>query len=1036
MVMRTERIGMLNRVVDWSLNHRLVALLVLATVVVLGAVEYMQLPTDAFPDVSPILVPVFAEAHGMAPEEVERLVTFPIESAMSGLPGVRELKSTSAFGMAVVYVYFDDDMDIYFCRQIVAERLARVATELPDMHEPPSLGPISTGLGEVFMYYLTIAAGVDTGGKDSNAYLRELNDWVVKRQLLTVRGVTDILSMGGQVLQYQVRVNPQALNRYEVGISDIVDAISSNNDNVGGQFLVLGLEEHLVRGVGLLETLEDLRNVQVKVVAGTPIKLRDLADVEYGSEVRRGVVLLDDGREIVAGIVLKLYGENTSRVIKRLRSKIVDVQASLPAGVELVPYYDQSTLVNTAVSTVRNATLIGGILVLLCLFVFLGNFRTAAIVAVALPFCTAVAFLLMGWRGLSANLMSLGGIAIAIGMLCDGAIVMVENIHRHLKHSGALGGVRPVIMKAASEVARPIAFSAAIIIVVFLPLFTLEGVEGIMFSPMAFTICFALFGSLVAALVLAPILASFVLKPHQKGELSLLVTLSRTYEALLGKALTHRSRVVILAVIALVGSIFLAANLGTEFVPVLEEGVAQINITMSPSISLQEAAATVGKMQKTVGDFQEISSSVAKIGRPEAGGHPHPVNFGMVQARLKPMRDWQNHRTKEELIESLEASLSKFPGVQLNFTQPIQNLFDELLSGVRTQLAIKVYGEDLTTLRRIALEIREAIEDVPGLVDLATEQSFGQPQLQIIADRQACARFDVDVADILELVEIAVGGEVVDDLFLSTRRFGIHVRYQEPFRSDARAIKNLLVRTASGASIPLSQVASVEEVIGPSQVNRENNQRRWTVSANVRGRDMGSVVADIKSRVEHEIDLPVGYHLEYGGQFANQQRAMRRLAVIVPTVLVLIFLALYLSLENLRLAALIFVNVPMALIGGVCGLAVFGEYLSVPASVGFIALFGIAVQNGLVLVACVKQLAGQGMAVSEAVVTGAVQRLRPVLMTASTTVLGLTPLLLSHGIGSEVQRPLAAVVVFGLFSSTFLTLFLLPALYSLFAGRD
>ncbi len=1032
---------MLNSIIHWSVTHRGAVVILLGVLITAGAISFHQLPTDAFPDVSPVMVPVFAEAHGMAPEEVEQLISIPIESVMSGLPGVRELKSTSAFGMAVIYIYFEDDMDIYFCRQIVAERLAAASAKLPSTIDPPNLGPISTGLGEVFMYYLTIDPEadpeVDTEGKAPNLYLRELNDWVVKLQLQTVPGVTEILSMGGHVLQYQVQVDPTALSRFKIDLSDVVNAITANNSNVGGQFLVLGQEEYLVRGVGLLEELEDLRTIQVKVVDGIPITLGDLAEIDYGAEVRRGAVVLNGEQEIVAGIVLKLYGENSSHVIERLRSKIPEIQASLPAGVQLVSYYDQSRLVDNAVTTVRTAMLLGALLVLISLFVFLGNLRSALIVALALPLCASVAFLLMGASGMSANLMSLGGIAIAIGMLGDGAIVMVENIHRRLSMRKAADADRTkTVIAAAVEVARPISFSVLIIIIVFLPLLTLEGVEGTMFSPMAATISFALLGSLIAALVITPSLASMLIHSRPESEASLQNRMRRIYTRFLGRVLNHRFLIAVAAVISLVLSLVVLSSLGTEFIPVLEEGVVQVSITMSPSIALEEATSVVSQMQRRVAEFQEVESSVARIGRPEAGSHPHPVNFGMIQAVLRPQKNWKNHHSKAELVESIHHVLAETPGVQLNFTQPIQNLFDELLSGVRTQLAIKVYGDDLGQLRETAEEIRGVINDIPGLVDLAVEQSFGQPQVQVVVNRKACARYDVSAADILEIVELAVGGEVVDEFYLNSRRFGIHVRFQEEYRSDPVAIGNLLVQSASGAHVPLSQVADVQKVIGPIQVNREHNQRRWIVSANVRGRDIGSVVADIRAKVDAEIKLPAGYFLEYGGQFENQQRAMRRLAFIVPAAFALIFIMLYMALGRFSLAALIFVNVPMALVGGVLGLAISGEYLSVPASVGFIALFGIAVQNGLVLVSHIIELIRGGAKPREAIIEGAAHRLRPVLMTALTTMLGLTPLLLSTGMGSEVQRPLAIVVVAGLLSSTFLTLVLIPALFEWFYKEE
>lgn len=1018
------------------LRNRLIVVTLLLGVIALGLAKYRSLPTDAFPDISPVMVPVFAEAHGMAPEEVERLITFPIESAMNGLPGVRLIKSTSAFGMSVIYVYFEDDVDIYFARQIVAERLASAAGELPEMHEQPGLGPISTGLGEVFMYYLSADSTVEPSGKPLDTYLREINDWVIKYQLQSVPGVTTILSMGGHVLQYQITVNPYALNKYGFGLEDIVDAISNNNRNAGGQFLVLGSEEYLVRGIGLLEKRDDLKNIQLEVINGTPIRLGDVAEVDFGREIRRGVVTLNGEQEVVAGIVMKLYGTNTSEIIEGLNLKIPEVQRSLPQGVELVPYYNQSALVDNAVNTVRVALFQGALLVILVLAFFLGNARSAFIVALALPVCALIAAIFMSFAEMSANLMSLGGIAIAIGMLCDASIVIVENIYRLLGDDKYKNRSKmEIVVAACTEVARPIIFSVSIIIIVFVPLFTLEGVEGKMFSPMAFTITFALLGSLLAALVISPTLASFLLKKGSRKEFFLVRFLKSIYKPSLNFVLRFKALVLILTLVIFIGTLFLIPHLGTEFIPTLEEGAIQINVTMAPSISLVKATETIMTLERVVMGFDGVKQTVAKIGRPEAGSHPHPVNSSHIQVMLNPQEEWQDYDSKEELIEALNETLSEYPGIQLVFSQPIQNMFDELLSGVKTQLAVKLYGEDLTTLRTKAEEIKEVVQPVDGLVDLSTEQSFGQPQVQIIANREACARYGVDVSDILEVVELAIGGEVISQIYLNTRRFGIYVRYDERFRNDPESIRNMLVHSSDGVLIPLSQVAEVKTIIGPIQINREKNQRRWIISGNVRGRDMGGVVGDIRKLVKDNIDLPPGYYLEYGGQFENQERAMKRLSIIVPVTLFLIFLLLYMSFGTIRSATLIFINVPLALIGGIIGLYVTGEYLSVPASVGFIALFGIAVQNGLVLVSYINQLRDDGLPTADAVMEACLLRLRPVLMTALTTILGLVPLLLSHGMGSEVQRPLAVVVVFGLLSSTFLTLVLIPVLYEWFAPK-
>ena len=1022
---------MINRITESGLKVPGLVLITVLAILGIGVYQYQRMPVDAFPDISPIMVPVFAEGHGMAPEEIERLITYPIESAMNGLPDVTRIKSTSAFGMAVIYVYFKDDTDIYFARQLVGERLSSVMAELPETDEPPTLGPISTGLGQIFLYYLEADADVvDTGGKPLDTWLRELNDWVVKFQLQTVPGVTDILSIGGHVLQYQIRVSPNALLKYGLTLEDLVESVTANNRNVGGQFLVLGSEEHLVRGVGLVESLEDIRNIAVKESDGRPVLLSDVAEVDYGNEIRRGVVTRNGKNEVVSGMVLKLFGENTSHVIDRLYGKVDEVKRALPEGVTLIPYYEQAELVQNATWTVKRALLIGSILVIVTLGLFLGNFRTAFIVALSLPICALVAVLCMGVRGISANLMSLGGIAIAIGMLGDGAIVMVENVFRHLGERHGHGEAKAtVIYDAAKEVNRPIVFSIAIIIVVFLPLFTLEGVEGKMFSPMAFTIAFALLGSLLFAVFVAPVLALFLLEQAPHKELALVRGLKTVYRPLLAGALRFKYAVMGVAVAGLVTSLALVPKLGTEFIPTLEEGSILIGVTMTPSISLEQGTKLIMEMEKEILRFDAVEETISRVGRPEAGSHPHPVNYAEVHIELQPVEEWGEFDSKEDLIEAIGARLKPFPGVQLNFTQPIQNAFDELLSGIKAQLAIKVYGEELSVLRQKAEEIRGTIDNIPGLVDLSTEQSFGQPQVQITADREACARYGVTVSEIMEMVELAVGGEVIDSIYLNTRRFGIHMRFQEAYRSDPEAVRNILVPTSSGAAIPLSQVAEVRQVTGPIQINREKNQRRWIVQGNVRGRDLGGVVADIQGRIAETVTLPPGYTIEYGGQFENQQRAMKRLAIIVPTVIGLVLVMLWMSFGVMRHALIIIVNVPLALIGGILGLLVTGAYLSVPASVGFIALFGIAVQNGMVLVTYFNDLRERGASVAEAVTEGAELRLRPVLMTAMTTVLGLLPLLLARGIGADVQRPLATVVVFGLTTSTLLTLFVIPAVY-------
>ncbi|NLF92938.1 MAG: efflux RND transporter permease subunit [Oligosphaeraceae bacterium] len=1002
-----------------------------------GLFYYQNMPVDAFPDVSPVLVPVFAEAHGMAPEEVERLITYPVESVMNGLPGVQQIKSTSAFGLSVVYVYFDDDIDIYFARQLVAERLASVTPQLPPLDEPPSLGPISSGLGQIFIYYLTAdPEQVDTEGLELATWLRDLNDRTIKYHLQNVRGVTDVLAMGGEVLQYQIDLDPHRLYQHRITLDDVAGAVTDHNRNAGGQFLLLGSEEHLVRGLGLLEDMEDIRNIPIRSADGLPLRIRDIAEVRHGNEIRRGVVTRNGQQEVISGIVLKLYGENTSAVIKRLYEKISSVKDILPAGVELVPYYEQAELVRNATGTVKTALWQGALLVLLVLALFLGNWRSALIVALSLPVCAFIAVIGMSWQGVSANLMSLGGLAVAIGMLGDGAIVMVENIYRYLGDpERQKSGKRRLVLAAARDVARPVAFSIMIIILVFLPLLTLEGYEGKMFAPMAWSMTAALAGSLLTALFIVPALAMLLLRPGRQPVNYLLKFCHAVYRPLLELACRLKYSVLVLALVLLLAAWAGLRHLGREFIPTLEEHSILVAVSMAPSISLQEAVRTIMRLEKLALSYPEVRETVSRIGRPETGSHPHPVNTAEIQLELLPLSQWRNFSNKAELVGALRQTLAEVPGVQFNFTQPIQNAFDELLSGVKTQLAIKVFGDDLQILRQKSAEIKDCIEDIPGLVDLSLEQSFGQPQVQLLADRDACARYGISINNLMEMVEMAVGGEVIDYLFLNTRKYGIRLRYQEDSRRDPAALQRLLLSGSDGQLIRLSEVAEIRQLTGPIQINRENNSRRWIVQANVQGRDIGSVVADIRTKVAENIILPPGYLVEYGGQFENQQRAMRRLSLIIPLVIAGVFTMLWLAFSSCRQACMIIVNVPLSLVGGVMGLLIMGQFLSVPAAVGFIALFGIAVQNGMVMVSTFNALQKRGLSLSDAVRQGAQQRLRPVLMTALTTILGLLPLLLSHGPGSEIQRPLAAVVVFGLSTSTMLTLFILPALFIIF-GTD
>ena len=1020
---------MIERIVDFALRQRLLVLVGTAVLLGVGVQAARTLPVDAFPDVSPVLVQILTESPGLAPEEVEQLVTFPIEVSMNGLPGVTRIQSTSMFGLSAVNVYFEDSVDIYFARQIVFERLQSARENIPPGLGDPDLGPITTGLGQVFQY-LVLGDGVPA---DS---LRTIQDWIAKLQLQTVPGVTEVLSFGGLEKQYQVQLDPARLVQYDITVSDVVEALEKNNANAGGSYLVRGAEEYLVRGLGFITTLEDIDNVVVAERENAPVFVRNLGTVAFGAAIRRGAVTVNGEGEQVAGIVLKRIFENTSSVIEGVKEKVSEVNESLPSGIRLVPFYDQADLVDRAIETVRGALLEGGLLIVVVLFLFLGNARSALIVTTLLPASSLLAFIIMRATGLSANLMSLGGLAIGIGMMADGGVVMVENIYRHLaEHKDEDGPRANVIRRSAHEVARPVVFAIAIIIVVFLPLFTLEGVEGKLFKPLAFTITYAMLGSLVFSLTLVPVLCSMFLKAGKEEDTWVVRILHRSYEPTLRWALRHRARVVGGAVIALAASLALVPALGTEFVPPLEEGSMLIRATLAPSAGLDESISQATRIERLLGEYGEALDVVSKIGRSEIGGDPEPVNNIETTVTLRPVEEWTSGRSKAELIDVMRASLEQMPGIAFNFSQPIATRVDELLSGVRAQLAIKVFGDDLDSLVAFSTQIQGVVAEIPGARDVQTEQTVGQPQVVVTIDRHAVARLGINVEDVQDIVRSAIGGTGAGQVFEGQRRFEIVVRYGEAHRSTTEDIRRALVPTPSGARVPLGQLASVHEILGPKRISREANQRRIVVQANVEGRDMGGFVAEARDAVAELVPLPPGYFISWGGQFENQQRAMGRLAVIVPMTIGLIFLLLFASFNSVRQALLIILNIPFALIGGIVALFVTGQYLSVPASVGFIALFGVAVLNGVVLVSYINQLRQEGLETDEAILKGSLVRLRPVMMTALVASLGLIPLLLSSGAGSEVQRPLATVVVGGLVTSTLLTLLVLPALYSTFEPR-
>ena len=1025
----------MHTLIRFALENRLLVVVISLAMLIGGYFAYRTLPVDAYPDISPALVQVFVETEGLAPEEVEKYVTYPIESAMNGLPQLDHVRSISNFGLSVVNIYFEDGTDIYFARQLVGERLQVAREAIPDGFGEPVMGPITTGLGQILFYVLE-----DTSGQYSNTELREIQDWIVKFNLQTVKGVTEVLSIGGEVKQFQVRIDPDALIRYDVSLPDIKERIEANNANAGAQFIVKNDEQYIVRSVGLATDLEALRNIVVKTIDGTPVYLHQLGELDIGGEIRRGLTSKDGEGEVVVGMVLKLIGSNTSQVIGAVKEELATINANLPEGIEVQPYYDQATLVKAAVSTVINALLQGIILVALVLLAFMGGFRPSLVVALSIPFSVGFTFLAMKFFDISANLMSLGGIAIAIGMMVDGAVVVVENIDRMLRESSPDESRLHLVARACQSVARPILFAISIIIIVFLPLFTLQGVEGATFRPLAYTVAVAMLGSLFFALIVAPVASSLLMKRPEtdpdKPRKDIVSLLLKGYQPLVEAMVARRWIAVTLAAVVLLIGVAVAPRLGSEFVPRFNEGDLLIRATMAPSISLEKAETTIGVFERQLmAAFPEVTQVVSRIGRGEVGAHADPVNNAEIFVALKPQDQWQSAETLDGLYAAMSEKFADFPGAQFNFTQPIAAAVDELLTGTKAELAAKLFGDDLDVLVEKAQAIEKVMRTVQGAQDVQRDQIGGTPQLRISLNREAIARYGLNVSDVQRTLSVAVGGSEAGQVFEGIRRFDIYVRLKEPARNRVDVIGQLIIENATGQRIPLEELATIEEVVGPRQITRENNQRFITIQTNVRDRDIGSFVAEADAAIAKQVDLPPGYFLKWGGQFELQQQANKRLMIVVPITLALVFLMLFVNFRSLRNALLIMLNIPLALVGGIVGLWLSGQSLSVPASVGFIALFGIALENGLVLVSYLNELVRDGVSIAEASVRAACARLRAVIMTAVTTALGLFPLLFATGTGSEVQRPLATVVVGGLVTATILTLLVLPALYHWFADK-
>jgi len=1027
---------MLNKLVERALQYKFLVIVAFMVVGFMGWRAVNTVPIDAFPDVTPVQVNIYTESPGLAAEDVEQLLTFPVESGMAGLPAVQEIRSVSLFGLSYVAVYFEDDMDIYFARRLVMERLAEVGDRIPDGYGTPEMGPNTSGLGQVF-WYTVEQADDKLAGADGIMDLRTLQDWTIRLILRTAPGVDDIMSWGGQERQYQVQIDPLKLIKYDLGYRDVMEVIEANNQQVGGQYIDQGPEQYLVRGLGLVRDEEDVGNIVVKEADGTPVYLKDVAAISQAGALRFGAVTRD-GKEVVLGMALSRIGENAKNVVDAVKDKVDIVEQTLPDGVMIKPIYDRTELVEKAVSTAENALIEGSILVAIVLFLFLGALRSALVVIAALPLAMLIAFIFMENAGLSANLMSLAGLAIGIGMMVDGAVVMVENSFRVMAErleAGENVNRTSAVLEAAREVANPISFAILIIIVVFLPLFSLEGLEGKLFKPMAFNISFAMAGSLLLTLTIIPVLAALILKPKEEKDTFLVAWIKRRYLPLLEWSLGHKKAVVGGAVALLLGSMALFPLLGKEFMPQLQEGSIMWRVTSIPSTSLDQSIKISKDIELALGKFPEVETTIAMIGRAEKG-ETADVNYMEIYTALKPHDDWNSDRSIEELADAMREELEEVvPTSVIAFTQPIQMRVEELISGVRATLAVKLYGEDLGELDQMSAQIKEAISTVPGVADLSLEANIGKPQVRIQVNRTALARYGMNADDILDIVRTGIGNEPVSTLIDGVKRFDITARLQDASKVSVEAIKKIPIQTPSGAIISLADVADISIAEGYSFVRREQLQRYAVIQMDVRGRDVDGFVQDANRVIEEKVDMPAGYWIEWGGAFENQQRALTRLAVIVPLTIFFIFVLLYTAFNSVRFATLIIANVPFATAGGLIGLFVTGQYVSVPSAIGFIAVFGVAMLNGIVLVSFINELRAKGMTVRDAVQRGTELRLRPVLMTASVAILGLVPMLLSSGVGAETQRPLATVVVGGLITSTLLTLVLLPVIYDWMESR-
>jgi heavy metal efflux system protein len=1024
---------MINAIIRFSIQQRVVVVIFALLLLGAGLWSATRLPIDAVPDITNKQVQINTVAPALAPEEVERQITFPLEVSLSGMPRLKEIRSISQFGLSQVTAIFDDGVDIYAARQLVLERLQSAKEELPGNITPPQMGPISTGLGEI--YYLVV------NGPLSIMEKRTLLDWVIKPQLRTIPGIIEVNSFGGVEKQYQVLVDPQKLQAHGITIRHVSEALENNNQNAGGAYIRRGDEQQLVRGIGLIRDEKDIRNIVVGAENGTPIYIRDVAEVTTGPALRQGAVTMNGEGEAVVGINMLLLGENGRIVVERVKDRVKQIRKSLPEGTTITGFMDRSELINRTLHTALKNLIEGGVLVILVLFLFLLQLRAGLIVSSAIPLAMLFAIIGMRYYGVSANLMSLG--AIDFGLIVDAAVIIVENCVRRLSEARkALGRdlTEPerieTIYEGTVEVRTASQFGELIIIAAYIPILSLVGIEGKMFRPMGFTVILALVGALLLSMTLIPALCAFFLRVREEKENPVLERFSHSYEPALRWSMRNRFATVGGALTFFVLCVALFPLLGSEFIPELDEGAVAIQAGYPPSMSLEKAVERAGVLERTLKEKfpNEVDQVLTRIGRAEVATDPMLVSQHDVLISLKPMSQWKEVDTKEELVREMSEIAESIPGAGVSFTQPIKMRMMELIEGVgiRADLGIKLFGDDMRVLAQKGAEIARIAQSVPGAADVSVETTEGLPVLEIGISRDEIARYGINVADVQQVIETAVGGSEAGVITQGNQQYDLVVRLAQPYRNDPEAIGRILVPAPGGEQVPLAQLANIESVEGPVQISRENGQRRVVIQSNVRGRDLGGFVEEVKRKIDSGVKLPVGYHVEYGGTYEHLQSGRARLMLVVPITFGVIFLLLFTTFGSLKQAAMVFTGIPFAITGGILALHFRGMHFSMSAGIGFIALFGVAVLNGVVLVTFINHLRGEGVEVREAVVKGCLLRLRPVLMTAAVASIGFLPMAIAHGAGAEVQKPLATVVIGGLITSTFLTLFVLPTLYTWF----